>query len=170
MNVIVRQASPVDGGRIAEVNRLAFGQVAEAALVAGLRDGGFVRVELVAEVDGEVVGHILFGAPRIMTEDGGFVQALSLAPMAVRPDHQRCGIGSRLVEAGLATCREFGHRIIVVLGHPEFYPRFGFSQRLAEGLGPFSGAAWMAIELVPGAMEGVRGTVEYPEPFRAVGA
>ena len=170
MNVVVRPARPEDRARINEVNLLAFGQEAEAALVAGLRDGGYVRVELVAEVGGDVVGHILFSAVKIVTEGCGAAEALALAPMAVHPEHQRRGIGSRLVEAGLATCRELGHRIVVVVGHPAFYPRFGFSQGLAKGLEPFSGAAWMAIELVPGAMDGVEGTVEYPEPFRAVGA
>ena len=72
-----------------------------------------------------------------------------------------------LVREGLRACREAGHRIVVVLGHPEFYPRFGFSARLAERLkSPYSGPAFMAIELVPGALEGVEGEVRYPPPFK----
>jgi len=110
---------------------------------------------------------ILFSRLPIVTE-GGTVDALSLAPMAVLPSHQRQGVGSRLVEAGLETCRENGHKIVVVLGHPDFYPRFGFSADLAQPLeSPFGGGeAWMAMELVPGALAGVEGRVEYPAPFQ----
>jgi putative acetyltransferase len=80
--------------------------------------------------------------------------------------HQRRGIGSLLVREGLGTCRDAGHRIVVVLGHPEFYPRFGFSAKMAEPLkSPYSGPEFMAVELVPGALEGVEGEVRYPPPF-----
>lgn len=105
----------------------------------------------------------------VIATKAGTVDALSLAPMAVLPSHQRQGIGSRLVEAALEACREAGHRIVVVLGHPEFYPRFGFSAGLARPLeSPFGGGeAWMALELVPGALGGVEGRVEFSLPFRA---
>ena len=124
-------------------------------------------MSLVAEVDGRVVGHILFSDLPIVTP-GATVEALALAPMAVVPAHQRRGIGSMLVREGLRACREAGHRIVVVLGHPEFYPRFGFSAKTAERLkSPYSGPAFMAMELVPGALEGVEGEVRYPPPFGA---
>jgi hypothetical protein len=95
------------------------------------------------------------------------VPALALAPVAVRPDHQKRGIGSALIRSGLEACRAGGHRIVVVLGHAEYYPRFGFSAKLAEPLSsPFSGRdSWMALELVPGALDGVVGTVQYAPPF-----
>jgi putative acetyltransferase len=165
----IRPETPADFAAIHEVNRLAFGQEAEAELVDGLRDGGFVRLSLVAEVEGQIVGHILFGRLPIITETG-VVEALSLAPMAVLPTHQRRGIGTRLVEEGLRDCRDAGHKIVVVLGHPAFYPRFGFSAKLAEPLtSPFGGGeAWMAVELVPGALAGVVGRVEYPPPFTSL--
>ncbi len=133
-----------------------------------LRSGGYARVSLVAEVDGRVVGHILFSDVPILT-DGGTVPALSLAPMAVLPEHQRKGIGTALVRRGLEACRQQGHRAVVVLGHPDFYPRFGFSARLAVPLSsPFGGReAWMALELAPGALGGVTGWVRYPPPFGA---
>jgi putative acetyltransferase len=117
-------------------------------------------------VGGRVVGHILFSRVSIVT-DSGTVDALSLAPMAVMPGDQRQGIGTRLVESGLDACRELGHRIVIVLGHPEFYRRFGFSADLARNLeSPFGGGeAWMALELVPGALAGISGRVEYPAPF-----
>src|SRR5205807_1121913 len=93
----------------------------------------------------------------------GVIEALALAPMAVRPSHQRRGIGTKLVEDGLRACREAGHKIVVVLGHPPFYRRFGFSASLAVPLSsPFSGGgSWMAVELVPGALAGVVGRVVY---------
>lgn len=147
------------------MNRLAFGQEDEARLVDALRAGGHARISLVAEEEGRGVGHILFSDLPIITK-GGVVPALSLAPMAVIPSHQRRGIGSLLVWGALRACRDAGHRIVVVLGHPGFYPRFGFSARLAERLGsPYSGPAFMAAELVPGALEGVEGEVRYPPPF-----
>jgi putative acetyltransferase len=92
---------------------------------------------------------------------------LALAPMAVLPAFQKQGIGSALVRNGLELCRELGHRIVIVLGHPNFYPRFGFSAKLAEALSsPFGGGeSWMALELAPGALGGVAGRVQYPPPF-----
>lgn len=95
------------------------------------------------------------------------VKAVSLAPMAVLPVHQRKGIGSKLVEAGLQSCREDGHRIAVVLGHPDFYPRFGFTAELARPLkSPFGGGdAWMAMPLESGALNGVTGCVQYASSF-----
>jgi putative acetyltransferase len=157
-----------DLAAVREVNRLAFGREDEARLVEALRYGGHSRASLVAEEGGQVVGHILFSELPIATEEGT-VEALSLAPMAVTPSHQRHGIGSLLVREGLRACRESGHRIVVVLGHPEFYPQFGFSAKLAETLkSPFSGPAFMALELVPGALDGVEGEVRYPPPFESV--
>ena len=151
------------------VNRSAFETDAEANLVNALRDGDFAAVSLVAEIGGKVVGHILFSPLTIVTKVGT-VEAVSLAPMAVLPSHQRRGIGSKLVEAGLDVCRERGHKIVVVLGHPDFYRRFGFSPDLASPLvNPFGdGEAWMSLELVTGALSGVEGRVEYPDPFNAL--
>jgi putative acetyltransferase len=170
MKLNIRPERPADQAAVAQLSRLAFGQDAEARLVAGLRDGGFLRVSLVAEVDGEVVGHILFSQVPIITSDGA-IEALSLAPMAVLPALQRKGIGTELVEEGLRTCREQGHRIVIVLGHPGFYPRFGFLSTLAKPLASAysgEGDAWMALELVPEALKGVVGRVEYPLPFNEV--
>jgi putative acetyltransferase len=162
----IRQEALADHAAISEVNRLAFGGDVEAKLVTALRDGGYVRLSLVAEVEGEIVGHIVFSHLPILT-DNAVVEALSLAPMAVLPSHQRRGIGSKLVEQGLRTCREAGHKIVVVLGHSNFYPRFGFSAKLAEPLSSQfgGGESWMALELLPGALAGVVGRVEYPPPF-----
>lgn len=166
MTLEIRPESDQGRKAVCNVNRLAFEAEDEANLVDALRDGGYAEVSLVAEEGGEIVGHILFSRLAIVTDDG-ILDALSLAPMAVLPSHQRQGVGSKLVEAGLEACRKRNHKIVVVLGHPEFYPCFGFSAKLAQPLvSPFGvGEAWMAMELVPGALEGVVGKVEYPPPF-----
>src|SRR5690606_7453426 len=101
----IRPESPADLEAIRQVNRLAFGEDDEANLVDALRDGGFVRFSLVAEQDGQIVGHILFSDLPIITTSGT-VPALALAPMAVLPEFQRQGIGSELVRRGLDVCRE----------------------------------------------------------------
>jgi putative acetyltransferase len=166
VNIQTRVERAADLDAIRHVNRLAFGQDDEASLVDALRDGGYVRVSLVAEYEGRVVGHVLFSDLPITTE-AGTVPALALAPLAVLPEFQNRGIGSELVRRGLDLCRERGHRIVVVLGHPGFYPRFGFSAELATRLAsPFAGGeSFMAAELVPGALDGVSGRVVYPPPF-----
>jgi putative acetyltransferase len=166
MNPVIRPETPDDFDAIRHVNLLAFGQDAEARLVDALRDGGYVRASLVAARDEQVVGHILFSDLPIVTEAGA-VPALALAPLAVLPEVQNQGIGSALIRRGLELCREQGHRIVVVLGHPHFYPRFGFSAKLASALAsPFgSGDSWMALELLPGALDQVSGQVVYPPPF-----
>jgi predicted N-acetyltransferase YhbS len=168
MTPTIRPETAADHEAVRHVNRLAFGQDDEARIVDALRNGGHSRVSLVAEVESRVVGHILFSDLPILT-DNNTVPALSLAPMAVLPEFQRKGVGSALVRKGLEVCRGTGHRIVVVLGHPAFYPRFGFSAKLAEPLtSPFGGrAAWMALDLVPGALAGVSGWVRYPPPFGA---
>lgn len=165
MDIGVRPESPDDREAVLRVNRLAFGRDDEGRLVDALRDGGSARVSLVAEVDGHVVGHILFSDLPIVAPHGT-VGALALAPMAVAPSFQRRGIGSALVREGLRACRASGHRIVVVLGHPEFYPRFGFSAGTAgRRRSPLPGPAFMAAELVPGAPEGVEGEARYSPPF-----
>ena len=166
MTIMIRPENASDRDAICKINRLAFGNNAEANLVGALRDGGFVVVSLVAEMNGKVVGHILFSRVQISGKTE-ILESLSLAPMAVLPEFQRQRIGSKLLTVGLATCRAMGHRIVLVLGHPEFYQRFGFSSALARPLeSPFGGGeAWMALELVPKSLEGVKGKVEYSPPF-----
>jgi predicted N-acetyltransferase YhbS len=165
LGVTVREETPEDQEAIREVNRQAFGREDEARLVDALRDGGYARLSLVAEKVGRVVGHVLFSDLPIVMQ-AGTLHALALAPVAVLPDRQRQGIGSRLIQEGLRACAKAGHRAVVVLGHADYYPRFGFSAGMAERLkSPFSGPAFMAMELTPGALEGVTGKVRYPPPF-----
>jgi len=161
----IRAEGPEDSLAIDEVVRLAFGQNDEVRLVQGLRQGGHNLLSLVAERHGEIVGHVLFTRLLIVGEEQTW-SAAALAPLAVRPEYQRQGIGGALVNAGLAELRNRGETIVVVLGHEHYYPKFGFSAELARPLSaPFSGPAWMALELVPGALSSVQGRFQYAPPF-----
>ncbi len=163
----IRPEQPDDLPWIHAVNTHAFGQPDEAALVDQLREDGDVLASLVAIGDGEEIdGHILFSRLDLLFDDGTFAQAAALAPVAVRPDRQRQGIGKALVRAGIATCEAQRLPAIIVLGHPEYYPRFGFSADLARDLrAPFSGEAFMALELIPGILRHKRGAVRYARAF-----
>ncbi len=163
--VIVREETPEDVPDIDEVNRLAFGGTDESQLVNRLRSDGSVVISLVALVEDAVAGHILFSELPIHCGERRILGA-ALAPMAVRPEFQNRGIGSQLVEAGIVACRNRGIDVIVVLGHPAFYPRFGFSAQAARSLAaPFSGEAFMSLELRSGALNGNTGTVTYAPAF-----
>ena len=171
----IRPETAEDYEAIREVNQLAFGREEEARLVEALRRlPDFIpELSLVGIEAGRVVGHILFSPMVIETQEGA-VPALALAVLAVRPEFQNQGIGSELVRDGLERCRSLGHRIVVVIGHPKYYPRFGFSPARAQGLKvpfPVPYEAFLALELVPGALDGLAGMVKYPPPFdEALGA
>ena len=166
--VVIREETPQDYDAIRELNKVAFQGNDEAGLVDRLRKDGAVVFSLVALEGDKIVGQIMFSDVAIETQTG-VVPAASLAPVAVFPEFQRRGIGSALVRRGLEVCQERGKHIVVVLGHPEYYPRFGFSPELAKSLdsrySAEAGDAWMAIELTPGALAGVKGTVRYPTAF-----
>lgn len=162
--ISIRSETPADLAAIRAVNGEAFGRGDEADLVDQLRTDGEVVASLVAQCAGRVVGHILFSRLPILAEHREIAGA-ALAPVAVRPSVQRQGIGSVLVRAGLRCCGDLGIEAVVVLGHPAYYPRFGFSAVLARRLSaPFSGAAFMALALTPGALNG-GGAVRYPAAF-----
>ncbi|MDO9486855.1 MAG: N-acetyltransferase [Sphingomonadaceae bacterium] len=144
----IRDAVPADFPAIHAVVAAAFGQPDEARLVDRLRADGDALIELVAEAHGEIVGHILFSRLGI-----GAAAGAALAPLAIAPAHQRRGLGGALTRAGLDRCRQRGVPAVVVLGHPDYYPRFGFDAALAGRLiAPFAGPSLMAIELRPGAL------------------
>jgi len=125
----IRDEQPDDIDAVREVNRQAFGQPDEGRIVDALREHDGVLVSLVAVIHGTVVGHIMFSPLTV-----GSLVGAGLGPMAVLPEYQRRGIGSRLVRQGLERLRRDGCPFIVVIGHPEFYPRFGFQPAGARGL------------------------------------
>ncbi|MDD3445610.1 MAG: N-acetyltransferase [Zavarzinia sp.] len=133
--------------------------------MADLARDGDVELAMVAAGDGEILGHILYSDLGVVV-DGRPVRAVALAPVSVRPDRQGQGIGAGLIRASLDLLRERGGEAVVVLGHAAYYPRFGFSAALAAKLqGPFAGDAFMALELVPGALAGHVGSVHYARAF-----
>jgi putative acetyltransferase len=159
---MIRQARATDHPAIAAVVAAAFGRQDEADLVARLRADEDTIFELVAEEDGEVVGHILFS--RLWADRYELYGAL--APLAVLPDRHRQGLGSKLVRAGLETAREFGCHGVLVLGDPAYYGRFGFSAEAARDVAaPFQGlAAFQALALEDDAFVHAL-SVTYPDAF-----
>jgi putative acetyltransferase len=172
-DVTIRPERPADHAAIRGVNDAAFGRTAEGMLVDALRRSpAFIpELSLVAEVeDGGIVGHILFTHLKVVGGNGSH-PALALAPMAVLPASQRRGVGSALVRRGLADAERLGHRVVVVLGHPDYYPRFGFRPARPFGIeSPFDAPeeAFLVLALRSGALDDVRGQVEYPPEFLAV--
>ncbi|BAY27984.1 GCN5-related N-acetyltransferase [Calothrix sp. NIES-2100] len=130
----IRSETILDYPAIAEVNTLAFGQENEAKLVEEIRHSEryIPELSLIAEVENIVVGHILFSYIDLVGEER--LQVLGLAPMAVLPDFQRQGIGSALVKAGLEIANARGEVMAIVLGHPQFYHRFGFEPSVNYGI------------------------------------
>lgn len=172
--VEIRAERAGDEAAVRRVNELAFGRAEEAALVDALRAAARPHVSLVAVDGGRVVGHVFFSPVSLETEGGpedSSFAAMGLAPMAVLPGHQRRGVGSELVRAGLDECRRAGRDVVVVLGHPEYYPRFGFRPAGRAGLRceyPVPDDTFMVVELRPGALAGRRGLVKYHPAFAGV--
>jgi len=168
--VTVRPETPADYASVRRVHEYAFEQAAEADLVEALRRTVRSYLSLVAEVDGRVVGHIFFSPVTVESGPAAFT-ALGLAPMAVLPEHQRRGVGTALVRQGLAACAASGHPLVVVLGHPSYYPRFGFEPAAPRGLRSeydVPDEVFMVAELEPGALAGRGGLVKYHAAFGAL--
>src|SRR5262245_5395759 len=128
----IRPEKPTDRDAIRVVNEAAFETPAEANLVDLLRAQASPLVSLVAQADSTIVGHIVFSP--VTRSDYDDLNNMGLAPMAVLPAHQRRGIGSALVRAGLEECRRLGCDAVIVLGHAEYYPRFGFRRASEFGI------------------------------------
>jgi putative acetyltransferase len=169
--ITIRAELPEDHLAVRQVNERAFGRVSEAGLVDALRASATPLLSLVAEQEGEVVGHLLFSPVTVETgRAAGMGLLLGLAPVAVLPEWQNQGVGSLLVREGLQACRKLGATAVVVLGHPEFYPRFGFVPASRFGLSceyPVPDDVFMAQELVPGALA-EPGLVRYHPAFAEV--
>lgn len=167
----VRIETAGDRGAVRDALTRAFQSDAEARLVETLRANTQPQVSLVAEdAASGVIGHILFTPAEIRARSGSS-RAMALGPMAVLPEQQRKGAGSALVEVGLWACATLGERVVVVLGHPDYYPRFGFQPAWNFGLyyrAPGPNPAFMVRELEPGALRDHTGEVVYHAAFASL--
>jgi len=171
----IRVARPEDLEAIQAVDRSAFETDAEADLVGHLAtDESYLsELSLVADEDGEVIGHVLVTRLWVQSEGGSVHPLLALGPVAVCPESQGHGVGSVLVLDCIRRARTAGERGIVVLGYPGYYPRMGFVPAAPYGIAPPEGwevpeEAWMVLELEPGSLDGVSGTARFAQPFDAV--
>ncbi|HZD41002.1 MAG TPA: N-acetyltransferase [Terriglobales bacterium] len=165
----VRPETEADRASVRAVNEAAFATLAEADLVEALNGRGVSLVSLVAETDSKVVGHILF-SPVSLTHHAR-LKIAGLGPMAVVPDYQRRGFGSALVREGLSRCGDLGFCAAVVVGHPEYYRRFGFVPAGHYALRceyEVPADVFMVAELEAGALNGASGLVRYDEAFSGV--
>lgn len=165
----IRPQSSADDSAVRQLNESVFPTPVEAALVERLRAEAEPVVSLVAADDGAIVGHILF-SPVTLAADSACV-AFALGPMAVLPGRQGQGIGSSLVRIGLDACSKLGCRAVFVLGHADYYPRFGFVPASRYGIASqfeVPDEVFMALELEPGALGGKAGAMRYHEAFDAL--
>lgn len=163
MDCHIRPETPADHVRVFEINKLAYEADTEAVLVEGLRREASPCLSLVAELERQVVGHIMF-TPVAIGDAPASPATMGLAPLAVHPDYQDRGVGTQLVQAGLTACRAAGCEIVVTLGHPDYYERFGFTTAVEQGIsyvGPEYDPFFMVRELVPGALDKYGGEVTY---------
>ncbi|MBE9503502.1 MAG: N-acetyltransferase [Proteobacteria bacterium] len=163
----IRFEQPGDIEKIRKVHLKAFEANTEANLVESLRNSGVELISLLAEENGEVIGHILFSP---VTMDGD-IKIMGLAPMAVLPNWQRKGAGKQLINEGLKACEKVGYGAVVVLGHPDYYPQFGFVPSVNFGIKSeydVPPEVFMVKELQKGALKGISGTVKYYQVFNEV--
>lgn len=170
MKIQIRPENKNDYKIISMVNDMAFGQENEGILIEKLRKNRkFIKeLSLVASMGNEIIGHILFFPIKINSEKESF-ESLALAPMSVIPELQGLGIGSQLVEKGIAKAKKLGHQSIIVLGHEKYYPKFGFKAASEFNISPpfdVPDQVFMAKEIMPDALKDIAGCVEYPKEFK----
>lgn len=164
----IRPEKPSDYSAVYRLHEAAFGRKEEAELVTVLRHEVAQAISLVADREREIVGHILFTPVTFELEQG--ISAAGLAPLAVLPEDQGKGIGARLVREGLRRCKAQGYNSVVVLGHPEYYSRFGFEPAYLKGLScefPAPPEAFMVLMFSP-MPEGLQALVKYHPAFYCV--
>lgn len=165
--ISIRREQPQDVRGIREVNISAFGQPQEADIVDELRQNCTDLLSLVAVRQHRIVGHILFSPATIQSEDS-ILHGMALAPMGVLPEYQRQGIGSELVRTGIAELKNRRCPFAIVLGHAEYYPRFGFERASAHRVGSERDVpddAFMIMELDESKLRGVSGIARYRPEF-----
>lgn len=166
MTAVIRSAQTADNAAIQAVHRQAFETDAEARLVSALRASGCEQISLVATRDDMIVGHILFTP--VLLESRSTPRLMGMAPVAVLPEWQSQGIGSQLINAGLEDCRALGIDAVVLLGHADYYPRFGFVPSIQFGIRSeydVPAENFMLLELKSGSLSNCEGIVRYHEAF-----
>lgn len=172
--ITIRREVQGDFREVFELNHIAFGQDNEAKLVDALRinQTAFVpELSIVATNNNKVVGHILFTKISIKDNIGNLNESLGLAPLAVRPEFQKSGIGGQLIRKGFEVAKELGFKSVIVLGHEHYYPKFGFQPADKWKIkSPFDvpSNVFMAIELVTDGLKNISGIVVYPKEFETV--
>jgi len=163
----IREERPGDVAAIHDLNQRAFGQDQESNIVDALRSNGAALLSLVATLNDRVVGHILYSPLSV----GGEATGAALGPMAVLPEHQCQGIGSKLVEVGNRKLKDAGCPFIIVVGHANYYPRFGFRPTSAHGIRcewEVPDDVFMLLVLDQAKMQGVCGLAKYRHEFSSV--
>lgn len=174
MEIKLRQENPADYEQVFKLTELAFANMPfadhdEQFLVERLRKSEFFipGLSLVAESDGKIIGHILLTRLKIQGTETEF-ESLSLAPVSVLPEFQKQGIGGMLIRKAHQVATNLGYKSVILVGHPEYYPRFGYKKASEFGLKfPFQAPddACMAIELVDNGLEGITGMVVYSPEY-----
>ena len=169
LNVCIRPETQSDQDAIREVNEQAFGRPLEANVVEKVRQSsGFLpELSLVVECEGQIIGHVLFSELTIEGENRAWT-VLALGPIAVRPEFQKQGIGGKMIQAGFERATTLGYGVVVLIGHPTYYPRFGFVPESQFGLKcaiPVPDDVFMAYLLCPDGLDGIQGTVVFPPAF-----
>ena len=167
--MLIRPEERKDHAAVRILNTSAFETPVEANLVDALRIQAQPFISLVAEDDGAIVGHIMFTP--VLLSGHPSLRIMGLGPMAVDPKQQRKGIGSALVRAGLEQCEKLGFGGVVVLGHSDYYPRFGFSPSTGFGIVceyEVPEELFMVLELQAGYLHDVSGTIKYNAAFSNV--
>jgi putative acetyltransferase len=164
VSIEIREERPDDVAAVRDLNRRAFGQDQESNIVDALRANGAALLSLVATVDDRVAGHFMYSPLSV----GDNVSGAALGPMAVLPEHQRQGIGSKLIEAGNRKLKDAGCPFIIVVGHADYYPRFGFRPASEHGIQcqwDVPDDVFMLLVLDQAKMEGVSGFAKYRHEF-----
>lgn len=171
--LVIRPEESKDYAAVYEAVSAAFETTAEAELVKLLRSVSEV-ISLVAEINSQIIGHIMFSPVSLIDEQTNpiDIKIAGLAPVAVAPAHQKTGVGKALIEAGLETCQKKGFVACFLLGHPNYYPKFGFSPAFStfsiQSTYNVPDPVFMALELQSGALEGLSGIIHYHSTFNGV--